>query len=154
VSFGAYPTVSLQMARDRRAVVKAQIAADTDRAQARRFEKSPRSLTASNTFEGSRANGSPTKLRAARKSTTTNVLHRLEKDILPQIGKFSITELKAPLLDALCPIEKRGALEMAGRYAQFSTRCFGTRSRRAAVKSTRSKPGRHAQALGLGFERF
>jgi hypothetical protein len=57
------------------------------------------------------------RLVAARMST--NVLHRLEKDVFPLIGKYPLKELKAPvILDMLRQIERRGAVEMARRQAQ------------------------------------
>lgn len=125
LSFGAYPAVSLATARDKRALVKSQMAAGVDPAQTRRVEKHQRALTASNTFEAIAREWHANKADSWKESTAKNVLHRLEKDIFPQIGKFPITEIKAPLmLDALRQIEKRGALEMARRCAQFSGQVF------------------------------
>jgi hypothetical protein len=125
VSFGAYPAVSLAMARDKRAVVKSQMAAGIDPAQARRVEKHQRVVTASNTFEAIAREWHANKAESWKDSTSKNVLHRLEKDIFPKFGRFPITEIKAPLmLDALRQIEKRGALEMARRCAQFCGQVF------------------------------
>jgi integrase len=57
--------------------------------------------------------------------TATNVLHRLEIDVFPLIGKHPIAEIKAPvILDMLRQIEKRGALDMAKRQGQVCGRVF------------------------------
>lgn len=125
LTFGAYPAVTLAMARDRRAAVKHQIANGTDPAQARRVEKLHKAMEASHTFEVIAREWHANKSGSWRESTAKNVLHRLEKDIFPLLGKFPITEIKAPLLlDVLRQIEKRGALEMARRCAQFCGQVF------------------------------
>lgn len=60
-----------------------------------------------------------------KENTAKNVLHRLERDIFPLIGKFPISEVKAPLmLDVLRRIERRGAVEMARRCGQFCGQVF------------------------------
>ena len=52
------------------------------------------------------------KLRSWRPRTATNILHRLEIDVFPLIGRHPINEIKAPVvLNVLRQIEKRGALE-------------------------------------------
>lgn len=125
LSFGAYPAVSLAMARDKRAKAKEQIAKGTDPAQARRVAKRQSNIAASNTFEAITREWHANKADSWKETTAKNVLHRLEKDIIPLIGKFPITDIKAPLmLDALRQIEKRGALEMARRCAQFCSQVF------------------------------
>lgn len=125
LSFGIYPAVSLAMAREKRATAKAQIAAGTDPAQARRVQKRQSSLIASNTFEAITREWHANKAESWKESTAKNVLHRLEKDIFPILGKYPIHEIKAPImLDALRQIEKRGALEMARRCAQFCGQVF------------------------------
>ncbi len=125
LTFGNYPAVSLAAARDRRAKTKQQLAEGTDPAQARRVEKQLKAVTASNTFEAIAREWHANKAESWKESTSKNVLHRLEKDIFPLLGKYPISEIKAPLvLDVLRQIEKRGALEMARRCAQFSGQVF------------------------------
>ena len=125
LTYGNYPAVSLAAARERRAKTKQQLAEGTDPAQARRVEKQLKAVTASNTFEAIAREWHANKAESWKESTSKNVLHRLEKDIFPLLGKYPISEMKAPLvLDALRQIEKRGALEMARRCAQFSGQVF------------------------------
>ena len=53
------------------------------------------------------------------------MLHRLEVDVFPKIGKLPITEIKAPLiLEMLRQIENRGAIDMAKRQGQVCGQIF------------------------------
>jgi hypothetical protein len=125
LSFGAYPVVTLTTARDKRLKAKQQLDAGTDPAQARRATKQQRNIASANTFEVIAREWLANKADSWKESTAKNVLQRLENDIFPILGKYPITEIKAPLmLDALRRIEKRGALEMARRCAQFSGQVF------------------------------
>jgi integrase len=125
LTFGAYPAVSLGDARAKRAEAKKLIAAGTDPAQARRVTKQLRVQSASNTFEAIAREWHANKAESWKETTSINVLRRLERDIFPLIGKHPIADIRAPvMLDALRQIEKRGALEMARRCAQFSGQVF------------------------------
>jgi len=54
-----------------------------------------------------------------------DILHRLEMDIFPQIGKLPIADIKPiQVLGALRQIEKRGAHEMAKRSLQYCGQIF------------------------------
>jgi hypothetical protein len=125
LALGTYPVVTLAGAREKRLTVKRQIDAGTDPAQARRAAKQQRTIEAANTFEVIAREWHANKEDSWKESTSKNVLQRLEKDIFPILGKYPISEIKAPqMLDALRQIEKRGALEMARRCAQFSGQIF------------------------------
>lgn len=53
------------------------------------------------------------------------IIHRLEKDIFPWLGKLNVADITAPaLLSALQRIEKRGALETAHRALQNCGQVF------------------------------
>jgi integrase len=125
LSFGAYPAVSLALARERRAKAKHLLAIGKDPAQARRVEKLQSASDASLTFESVAREWHANKADSWKENTAKNVLHRLERDIFPLIGKFPISEVKAPLmLDVLRRIERRGAVEMARRCGQFCGQVF------------------------------
>jgi integrase len=65
------------------------------------------------------------KLETWQERTAKNVLHRLEKDVFPLIGRHPIAEIKAPvILDVLRQIEKRGAVDMAKRQGQVCGQIF------------------------------
>jgi integrase len=125
LALGAYPVVTLAAAREKRLKIRQQIDAGIDPAQARRAAKHQRTITAANTFEVIAREWHANKEESWKESTSKNVLQRLERDIFPVLGKCPISEIKAPqMLDALRKIEKRGALEMARRCAQFSGQVF------------------------------
>jgi hypothetical protein len=149
LALGAYPVVTLAAAREKRLKVKQQIDAGIDPAQARRAAKQHRSITAANTFEVIAREWHANKEGSWKESTSRNVLQRLEHGIFPGLGKYPITEIKAPqMLDALRQIEKRGALEMARRCAQFSGQVFryaiATAARRSILCRAFVEPSRRA----------
>ncbi|MCD8566788.1 MAG: tyrosine-type recombinase/integrase [Alphaproteobacteria bacterium] len=54
-----------------------------------------------------------------------NILHRLEVDVFPYIGTSPVTSIDPPdLLDVLRKVEKRGALDIAGRVRQICGQIF------------------------------
>jgi integrase len=64
-----------------------------------------------------------------------DILHRLEMDIFPQIGKLPIADIRpVKMLEALRHIEKRGAQEIAKRSIQYCSQIF-----RYAVISERAE---------------
>lgn len=125
LSFGAYPDVSLLKARQCRADAQKLKAAGADPVQAKRLAKQRKAATASNTFESVAREWHANKSDAWQPRTATNVLHRLQRDVFPSIGRLPIAEIKAPvILDMLRQIEKRGAVEMAKRQAQVCGQVF------------------------------
>ena len=125
LSFGSYPTVSIADARKKRDEAKTLIANDIDPAQSKRIEKITKTTNNINTFENIARAWHANKAETWQERTASNVLHRLEKDVFPFIGKLPIKEIKAPLmLDVLRQIEKRGAVDMAKRQGQVCGQIF------------------------------
>jgi integrase len=125
LTFGPYPEVSLLDARKKRMEAKTLKAAGNDPAQVKRIEKINKTTAHSNTFEAVAREWHAYKLDSWQERTAKNILHRLEKDIFPLIGKHPIAEIKAPvILDVLRQIEKRGAVEMAKRQGQVCGQIF------------------------------
>jgi len=125
LTFGAYPDVSLLDARKKRVDARALKAKGKDPAQAKRIEKANKAITYANTFEAVAREWHANKLDTWQPRTAANILHRLEKDVFPLIGKYPIAEIKAPLmLDVLRQIEKRGAVDMAKRQGQVCGQIF------------------------------
>lgn len=125
LAFGSYPEVSLLEARNKRTEARALMAKGIDPAQAKRVEKATAATSAANTFETIAREWHANKLESWQTRTATNVLHRLEKDVFPLIGKYPIAEIKAPvMLDVLRQIEKRGAVDMAKRQGQVCGQIF------------------------------
>jgi integrase len=125
LAFGKYPDVSLADARKCRTEARAKIAAGVDPSQSKRIEKKNKAVANTNTFEAVAREWHANKLDTWTPRTALNVLHRLEKDIFPLIGKRPIADIKAPVvLEVLRQIEKRGALDMAKRQAQVCGQVF------------------------------
>jgi integrase len=125
LAFGAYPEVSLLAARKKRAAAREQLAGGVDPAQAKRIDKQNRAKANANTFEAVAREWHANKVDSWQERTATNVLHRLEKDVFPLIGRHPIADIRAPvMLDVLRQIEKRGALEMAKRQGQICGQIF------------------------------
>ena len=125
LAFGKYPDVSLADARKARMAARSQINDGVDPAQAKRIEKLNTATANANTFEAVAREWHANKVETWQPRTAANVLHRLEKDVFPLIGKRPIAEIKAPLmLDVLRQIENRGALDMAKRQGQVCGQIF------------------------------
>ncbi len=125
LAFGKYPEVTLADARDARNAAKKQINAGVDPAQAKRVAKANKATANANTFEAVAREWHANKLETWQPRTATNIMHRLEKDVFPLIGKQPIANIKAPvMLDVLRQIEKRGALDMAKRQGQVCGQIF------------------------------
>jgi integrase len=125
LAFGKYPQVSLAEAREKRTQARKLIDQGTDPSQAKRLDKAEKARATANTFEAIAREWHENKVDSWQPKTAANVLHRLEKDVFPLIGKYPIAEIKAPLvLDMLRQIEKRGAIEMAKRQAQVCGQIF------------------------------
>jgi integrase len=125
LAFGSYPEISMLDARGKRAAARKLIAAGIDPAQAKRVEKATATNAAANTFEAVAREWHTNRLETWQPRTAINILHRLEKDVFPFIGKYPIADIKAPtMLDVLRQIEKRGALDMAKRQGQVCGQIF------------------------------
>jgi integrase len=125
LAFGSYPEISLMEARKKRAAARAQLAGGIDPAQAKRLAKQNKAIANANTFEAVAREWHTNKLETWQERTAANVLHRLEKDVFPLIGKQPIADIKAPvILDVLRQIEKRGAVDMAKRQGQICSQIF------------------------------
>lgn len=125
LAFGRYPEVGLAEARARRAAARSQLANGIDPAQAKRLEKQRRANASANTFEAVAREWHSIKLDTWQERTAQNILHRLEKDVFPLIGRYPISTVTAPvMLDVLRQIEKRGAIDMAKRQGQVCSQIF------------------------------
>jgi integrase len=112
-------------ARQKRMDARKQRAAGTDPAQARRIEKIIRAKADADTFEAVAREWHANTLETWQPRTAANILHRLEVDVFPLIGRHPIAQVKGPImLDVLRQIEKRGALDMAKRQGQVCSRIF------------------------------
>lgn len=123
LSFGIFPEVSVKSARMRLVEVKTQIADGRDPSELRKIDKIIREnafcfeSVALEWWEGTKLTW--TEGHAKR------IWRRLEKNVLPWIGKRDIREIKpADLLVQLKRIEKRGAYETAHRVRSICGQVF------------------------------
>ena len=118
LALGAYPSVTLAEARQRREDAKKLLANGIDPGAMKKTLKSTGKELAANTFEVI-ARQWHLKFSAAGKWSPTHaadIMHRLEKDIFPPLGSRPISEIKPKeLLNVLERIASRGALDSAHR---------------------------------------
>ena len=125
LSFGTYPTVSLEEARQKRLDAKKMLTAGTDPAQAKKTAKRLSAQAAANTFEAVGREWFEKFSSEWAETHSSKIQQRLEKDIYPVIGRRPIDEITAPeLLDALKKIEARGAVETAHRVRSHCGQIF------------------------------
>lgn len=125
LALGVYPEVSLQEAREKRREARKLIADGIDPSKHKRDEKRQATINANNTFKSVAIEWHENQKGRWSDSHADNVLHRLETDIFPSIGSDAITDIEAPhLLETLRKIEKRGALDIAGRAQQICGQIF------------------------------
>ncbi len=125
LSFGAYPVVTLKMARDLRDQSKALLARGIDpSAHKKAVMQRERELT-ENTFENIAREWHAKFSERWEPKNSKKILTRMEKDIFPFIGFLPITEIKPKeLLTTVRRIEARGAVEYAHRTMQYCGKVF------------------------------
>jgi integrase len=135
LSFGVYPEVSLKQAREERDKARELLRQGTDPSAARKRAKQSQQASLESSFEFiarewiGQQSGRWTPDHAER------VLVSLEQDAFPTLGARPVNEIEAPeLLDMVRAIERRGALETAGRVMQRCAAVF-----RYAVHTGRTK---------------
>jgi integrase len=125
LSFGVYPEVSLLDAREKRHDARKLLHSDTDPAQVKREEKRLSILNSQNNFEAVAREWHENKKDSWTEQYGINVLHRLQMDIFPALGKRPIADIEpADMLGAIRQIEKRGALDVSKRIAQVCGQIF------------------------------
>jgi integrase len=119
LALGKYPAVSLADAREKAAEARRLLEDDTDPGTTKKAAKVAAKVAAANAFEVVAREWHTKELARWTEGHAKRVIESLEADAFPTLGKLPITELTAPLiLDAVRKIEKRGAIETAGRVLQ------------------------------------
>ena len=125
LSFGAYPAVTLKMARDRRDEAKSLIARGVDPGEHKKDLKRLSVTLAENTFEAIGREWHTKTKDIWEEKRAKAVLSHLEKNVFPFIGKMPIAAIKAPdLLGVAKRIEERGANYYAHAVMQTCGRVF------------------------------
>lgn len=129
LALGVYPDVSLKLARERAAEARRQLAAGIDPSAARQAQKEAQQRhteAAADSFEVVMREWYRTVyLPSVSAGQAARTLGRLERDVLPWIGKEPLNSLTAPkILQTLRRVEARGAIETAHRELQAIGQVF------------------------------
>lgn len=125
LALGTYPEVSLAKARDKRDRAREQLAEGLDPSLTKRAEKLATTAAAANSFEAVARELHALKVGAWSAQYAARWIERMEKDLFPHLGRFTLPQISAPmLLDVLRKVEKRGAHETAHTLRQTAGQVF------------------------------
>lgn len=125
LTFGPYPEITLQHAREKRLEARRLILSGVDPAKRRDDAKRRAAEDAANTFEKIAREWYVNKVPTWSVRTAKNMIQRLEADIFPKIGNRPIGELKhLDIITTLRKIEERGAAEIAHRMKAVCAHIF------------------------------
>jgi hypothetical protein len=123
-SIGTYPDVTLAQARVKRDEVRALLSIGTNPNQVKKNKRTQ--LTGENTFKHVAIEWYNKKVETWAESTIIKVKSRLDKDVLPYLGKMNIADIEAPdLLAVIKRIESRSpdtakrALQECGQIFRY-----------------------------------
>ena len=120
LALGAYPTISLQQARDKTIDARKQLADLKDPSIEKKKNRAGALENASNTFEKIAQEWFEHNESIWSENHARTIRRRMEADIFPKIGNLPIKDINAPiLLDCIREIEKRSAHEVARRGLQY-----------------------------------
>lgn len=109
ISLGLYPTVSLKEARERAATARKDIENGSDPSEKRKLKKS----ACQNTFEGVALEWHEQNKHKWSEVYAKTIMHRMKRNLFPQIGSKPVHLVSAPeLLALLRKIEARGAKDI------------------------------------------
>jgi len=120
LALGVFPAVSLKLARKKRDAARDQLAAGIDPSAAKRAQKAEQlandlfATVAAEWYAKARQGNS--KRPAWSERYAARVLTILDDDLIPEIGKLRVGEIRAPdLIRALRKVEARGAFHTIGK---------------------------------------
>jgi integrase len=125
LAIGVYPDVKLSEARTKRDAAKKLISDGIDPIEARREDERQKLINASNSFEALAREWHEHQKGRWIPDHAQRVIGNFEREVFSHIGSLPITDITAPtVLDVIRRIEKRGALDVAGRMLQHVSRVF------------------------------
>jgi integrase len=125
LALGAYPSISLADARQRREDAKKLLANGVDPSALKKAQKAATVAETENSFEVVAREWHSKFSGTWSPSHAETTLRRIQSDVFPVIGARPIGEIKAPeLLAMLRRIESRGALETAHRIRTICGQVF------------------------------
>ena len=121
ISLGLYPTVSLKEARERAATARKDIENGIDPSEKRKLEKT----ACQNTFEAVALEWYEQNKHKWSENTAKSILHRMKRNLFPQIGSKPVHLVSAPeLLALLRKIEARGVKDIPHIVRSISSSVF------------------------------
>ena len=121
ISLGLYPTVSLKEARERAATARKDIENGIDPSEKRKLEKT----ACQNTFEAVALEWYEQNKHKWSENTAKSILHRMKRNLFPQIGSKPVHLVSAPeLLAILRKIEARGVKDIPHIVRSISSSVF------------------------------
>lgn len=125
LTFGPYPEITLQEAREKRLEARRLMLAGVDPAKHRDEARRGVAARNENTFEKIAREWHANKVPTWSDRTAKAMIARLEADIFPEIGSIPIDEIKhRDVIAALRKIEDRGAAEIAKRIKAVCSQIF------------------------------
>ena len=125
ISLGSYPTVTLVAARAKKLEARNLLDQDIDPSRNKVKQKKLAKRKTNNTFELVAREWHSKQINRWSAKRAKIVMHRLERNVFPFIGKEPITDIDPPdLLDMLQIMENRNALEVASRTRQICSQVF------------------------------
>lgn len=119
MSFGTFPEVSLQSARELRLKARELLAASISPKKQRDQNRAEQAIDASNTLKKVVDEWIKVKKTKVSADHANDIYRSLEKDIFPKLGQTPISEITAPLaIDAIKPIAQKGNHETVKRLCQ------------------------------------
>ncbi|HAL6883286.1 MULTISPECIES: integrase domain-containing protein [Enterobacteriaceae] len=119
LTFGTYPAISLKDAREQRDNARALIAKQVDPQDHQRDQLRQTQQERANTFQVIAKMWWEVKKTSVTEDYAQDIWRSLEKDIFPIIGNVAISDIKTrTLVQAIEPVEARGALETVRRLCQ------------------------------------
>lgn len=126
ISLGTYPSMSLQLARERAAEARALLARGIDPGQKRKQDKLTIIENQTNTFRFTAEEWYQGKIKAGRSASTLGKMRTyLDKDILPVLGNKYLPSISRADCSAVQErIERRGALNVSRKVRQWLREIF------------------------------
>ncbi len=119
ISFGKYPDVSLAQGREKRMHAKELLAQDIDPKVQKDNLSQQQQERIENTLLNVASKWFEIKQTEISHDYSTDVWRSLELHVFPQLGKYPISEITAPLtIKTLTPIAAKGSLETVKRLSQ------------------------------------
>jgi len=116
LALGAYPTVTLQEARERREEAKKLLANGVNPAEVKKAQKAAGKELAANNFEAIAREWFSREKESWVANHSDKIIKRLERDVFPFLGSRPVAEITAPeVLAVTRRVEATGAIETAHR---------------------------------------